>query len=223
MTLNVGTLTGRTFQVECFPGDTVGDVKGRIFEETGIAVESQILVWRERALADDMGTLGGYGVGDGSTLQLVLHMAGGPGPPLKLKKSTTKEEEVVLLLCKQNEDLYMLELRMREGESHQNAARQLYRLTSGRRRTSSLFRQFENQMEEGGFEGRLPLEVVPVVMVPRTKPVEDEEKEEVMVEDVEMGRVEGRELEESEVREEGASLKGMASDERLVGGEEWRV
>ncbi|KAJ3044084.1 hypothetical protein HDV00_003188 [Rhizophlyctis rosea] len=152
MTLNVGTLTGRTFQVEVYPTDTVGEVKMRIFEETGIAIESQILVFRERALADDEGAIGAYGVQSGCTLQLVLHMAGGPGPPLKIKKTAKDDDSVVLLLCKQNEDLYMLELRMRDGESRRSAARQLYRLTSGGGGVSEsdILREFDCEGVGGG-------------------------------------------------------------------------
>ncbi|KAJ3286615.1 switch-activating protein Sap1 [Borealophlyctis nickersoniae] len=151
MTVNVGTLTGKTFSVDVYPTDTVAEVKSRIYEEEGIPVESQILVFRERALADDNGPIGAYGVQSGSTLQLVLHMAGGPGPPMKLKKAAKDDDSVVLLLCKQNEDLYMLELHMRDGESRKNAARQLYRL-AGRRTDSELLREFGGDGQEWDLE-----------------------------------------------------------------------
>ncbi|KAJ3149696.1 hypothetical protein HDU86_006873 [Geranomyces michiganensis] len=75
-TLDVGTLTGR-FEMQVHAQDEVGDVKRRIQESEGIPIESQILVWREKALADDASPIGAYGIQDGSRLQLVLHMCTG--------------------------------------------------------------------------------------------------------------------------------------------------
>ncbi|KAI8917806.1 hypothetical protein DFJ77DRAFT_422679, partial [Powellomyces hirtus] len=75
-TLDIGTLTGR-FYIQVHAADEVGDVKRRIQESEGIPMESQILVWREKALADDSSPIGAFGIQDGSRLQLVLHMSTG--------------------------------------------------------------------------------------------------------------------------------------------------
>ncbi|RKO93813.1 ubiquitin-related domain-containing protein, partial [Blyttiomyces helicus] len=77
LTLNIGTLTGKTFPVQVMSSDTVGEVKWRIYEEEGIPVEAQILVFREKALVDDEATVGECGIRMGCTLQLVLQMMGG--------------------------------------------------------------------------------------------------------------------------------------------------
>ncbi|KAI9341269.1 ubiquitin-related domain-containing protein, partial [Zopfochytrium polystomum] len=75
--LEVGTITGRMFSVEVLPTDTVGDVKRRIEEEEAIPSEAQVLIFREKHLADDNVPVRQIGIQDGSRLQLTVEMAGG--------------------------------------------------------------------------------------------------------------------------------------------------
>ncbi|KAJ3153205.1 hypothetical protein HDU89_000834 [Geranomyces variabilis] len=126
-TLDVGTLTGR-FEIQVHAQDEVGDVKRRIQESEGIPIESQILVWREKALADDASPIGAYGIQDGSRLQLVLHMCTGPGPPMKMKEVAKDEDPVVLLLCKEDDDMYMLEFHMTDLKDRKPDHRRLLQL-----------------------------------------------------------------------------------------------
>ncbi|TPX61640.1 hypothetical protein PhCBS80983_g00944 [Powellomyces hirtus] len=126
-TLDIGTLTGR-FYIQVHAADEVGDVKRRIQESEGIPMESQILVWREKALADDSSPIGTFGIQDGSRLQLVLHMSTGPGPPMKMKQVIKDEDPVVLLLCKEDDDMYMLEFHMTDLKDKKPDRRRLLQL-----------------------------------------------------------------------------------------------
>ncbi|KAI8821107.1 ubiquitin-related domain-containing protein, partial [Fimicolochytrium jonesii] len=76
LTLNIGTLTGR-FSLQVHNADDVGDVKRRIQECEGIPMQSQILLWGDKALADDASPIAAFGIQDGSSLRLVLHMSSG--------------------------------------------------------------------------------------------------------------------------------------------------
>ncbi|KAI8909748.1 ubiquitin-related domain-containing protein [Gorgonomyces haynaldii] len=76
LNINVGTLTGRTFQLSVMSTDTIAEIKSRIQDEEGISAETQILVFREQELKDNA-QLFSLGVQDGSTIQLVVHMTGG--------------------------------------------------------------------------------------------------------------------------------------------------
>ncbi|KAJ3129342.1 hypothetical protein HK098_001754 [Nowakowskiella sp. JEL0407] len=129
ISLNIGTLTGKTFTVDVTSNDTIEDVKVLIFEELGIPVESQCLVFREKNLNDNRATISGLGLRTGASLQLVIQMAGGPGPPLKLKKNIKDESSIVLVLCKQNDDIYMLELHMKDGQPIQTGNKPIRLIT----------------------------------------------------------------------------------------------
>ena len=74
--INVGTITGKSFLVDVTKADTVRDVKKRIEEEESIPLESQILIYREKALADDA-AVQELGIEEGSRLQLLVNMTGG--------------------------------------------------------------------------------------------------------------------------------------------------
>ena len=76
ISLNVGTITGRSFLVGVLPTDTIGDIKRRIEREEAIPSESQILIFREKHLADHVNAREA-GFQDGSRLQLAVQMAGG--------------------------------------------------------------------------------------------------------------------------------------------------
>ncbi|KAI9209728.1 ubiquitin-related domain-containing protein, partial [Polychytrium aggregatum] len=73
----VGTLTGKTFTIPVISTDTIGEVKCRIYEEEGIPVGAQVLVWKEKELSDDNAMVCDYGLCSGATLQLTLQMSGG--------------------------------------------------------------------------------------------------------------------------------------------------
>ncbi|TPX64088.1 hypothetical protein SpCBS45565_g06137 [Spizellomyces sp. 'palustris'] len=127
LTLTIGTLTG-TFTIQVRATDAVEDVKRCIQDMEGIPVESQILLWRDKALADDRSVIGQFGIENGSKLQLLLHMSTGPGPPLKMKKVSKEYDSVVFFLCKEEEDVYMLELHMADIRDQRADTRKLLRL-----------------------------------------------------------------------------------------------
>ncbi|KAJ3184797.1 AN1-type zinc finger protein 4 [Gaertneriomyces sp. JEL0708] len=126
LTLNVATLTGG-FPLRVRPEDSVDDVKRIILEQHGIAVDSQILVWKERALTGG-NTLAEFGIRDGSSLQLVLHMSAGPGPPSKPRKLAKEDDSIIWLLCREDDDMYMLEFRMTEQDLERVHQRRLLEL-----------------------------------------------------------------------------------------------
>ena len=74
--LNVGTITGKSFSVDVLATDTVRDVKRRIEEEEDIPREAQILIFREKTLAD-AATVKDLGLQEGSKIQLAVQMTGG--------------------------------------------------------------------------------------------------------------------------------------------------
>jgi len=75
--LNIGTLTGKYFQIEAFWTDTIGDLKEIIQDKEGILKESQILIYQGKSLINDNYTLRDYNLQDGATLKLALQMSGG--------------------------------------------------------------------------------------------------------------------------------------------------
>nr|KAJ3422299.1 hypothetical protein HK105_000336 [Polyrhizophydium stewartii] len=131
ITVSVGTLTGKTFTLSIFTTNTVGELKYRIFEEEGIPVESQLLVFRDKHLTQDEALVGEFGIQSGSRIQLVLHMAGGPGPPIRTRSQIPEQDNVVFLLCKQNDEIFMLEVHMRQGKTPHTAAKHILRIAQG--------------------------------------------------------------------------------------------
>jgi hypothetical protein len=65
-------------------------------------------VFKDKQLSD-IDTVKSLGIVAGSTIKLVVTMSGGPG--LYVKK-TKADDPILLLLCRQNEELYMLEFHM---------------------------------------------------------------------------------------------------------------
>ncbi|KAI8854417.1 ubiquitin-related domain-containing protein [Chytridium lagenaria] len=76
ISLNVGLLTGKSFSVDVRLTDTVNDLKRRIEEEESIPRDSQVLIFREKPLANES-FIGDLGIREGSKLQLVVQMNGG--------------------------------------------------------------------------------------------------------------------------------------------------
>ncbi|KAJ3218852.1 hypothetical protein HDU67_003807 [Dinochytrium kinnereticum] len=129
ISLNVGLLTGKCFSVDIRLSDTVLDLKRRIEEEESIPKESQVLIFREKPLSNES-SIGGLGIKEGSKLQLVVQMNGGPGPPVRIKNNVKKDESILFLLCKQDQGLYMLELHVK-GETGSASPKNLLELADG--------------------------------------------------------------------------------------------
>ncbi|KAL7747689.1 hypothetical protein RI367_006978 [Sorochytrium milnesiophthora] len=125
ITLVVGTMTGNTFALNVAPHDTIRDVKLQIQRERSIPAQSQVLMYRERILHDyDM--VEACQLTNGSTLQLVLEMTVGHGfRPRSTGKSALPDNSVLLLLCKQDNELYVLEVTVKDGRCTEVRAQQL--------------------------------------------------------------------------------------------------
>ena len=61
----------------------------------------------------------------------------GPGSPLKSKKSISNDDSVLLLLCRQNDDLFMLEVHMKDEKDKQTAETHLLQFSEGSLGSSS--------------------------------------------------------------------------------------
>jgi len=75
MRLTIRTLTGRAIPIFVEAAATIDDVKNAIFEADRIPADQQRLICAGRRLADG-NTCAHYGIGDGSTLHLVLRLRG---------------------------------------------------------------------------------------------------------------------------------------------------
>ena len=75
MTINVKTLTGRTFQVSCDELNTIDDIKGFIQESEGIPARQQCLVFAGKQLEDGR-TLSDYNVQRDSIVYLIVRLRG---------------------------------------------------------------------------------------------------------------------------------------------------
>lgn len=135
---------GHSFSIKISSDKTICSLKEAIRDQENIPIEAIVLVFCERVLQNDNSSIKEYGIKDGSTLKLVLQMAGGkfilipgPGPPTKLKTPIKDEDSVVLLLCKQNEELYMLELHMNNFQQRRAAAAQFFKLAALRPTSST--------------------------------------------------------------------------------------
>eukprot|EP01136_Pigoraptor_vietnamica_P026444 Opistho-1_new@81521 len=97
MDVNINTLTGDGFSLRVSPYETVMSVKAKIQKQEGIPISQQHLVWRSVALEDDY-TLNDYSITDGATLQLVLHLRGGPINTRRITYEDTVLREVAELV-----------------------------------------------------------------------------------------------------------------------------
>ena len=73
MTIYVKTITAQTITLEVAPTATVDDVKSLVLKKEGYMVDMQRLIYVGKQLADGR-RLSDYGIGDGSTLFLVLRL-----------------------------------------------------------------------------------------------------------------------------------------------------
>lgn len=77
ITLNINTLTGKSFQIEAFLTDTIADLKEIIQDREGILKDSLILIYNNTTLTNENCSLRDYKLQDGATLKLALQMSGG--------------------------------------------------------------------------------------------------------------------------------------------------
>ncbi|CAM9486805.1 unnamed protein product [Chrysoparadoxa australica] len=78
MQLFVKTLTGKTVTVDVEPGDSIDTLKHKIQEKEGIPPEQQRLIFGGKQLQGADKTLADYEIEEGTTLNLVLRLRGGP-------------------------------------------------------------------------------------------------------------------------------------------------
>ncbi|KAJ3301456.1 switch-activating protein Sap1 [Kappamyces sp. JEL0829] len=138
ITITIGTIMGKMISVTLWDTDTVAALKDHIAGLEGIAPDSQMLVFCDTHLVDDQATLKSLSIQDQSSLQLILKMAGGllclltigPGPPIQMKRLPQEEDQVVFLLCKQNQELYVLEVHLKDGERPRTVTKHHLRLQS---------------------------------------------------------------------------------------------
>lgn len=81
ISLNITTLTGKSFGVDVSSESTISELKELISEQESIPMHSIVLVFCERVLKYDFYTIGEYGIVHGSNLKLVLQMKGGSALP----------------------------------------------------------------------------------------------------------------------------------------------
>jgi hypothetical protein len=113
MEITVQTIMGKDIHLNVKNNSTIKDIKLKLYQSEGIATENQQLVFRDQMLSD-IDSVKSLGLTDGSTIKLVVAMVGGPGIYAKKEKA---DDPVLLLLCHQNEELYMLELYMGEDKT----------------------------------------------------------------------------------------------------------
>lgn len=73
-------LTGRTYTLEVEPSDTIGTLKMKFEDKTGIPVAVQRHIYSGRFLEDDRRTLADFNISRDTTLHVVLRLRV-PGPP----------------------------------------------------------------------------------------------------------------------------------------------
>ena len=76
MQVQIKTLTGKTYDVDCEPSDTFADIKQRICETEGIPVDQQRMISKGRCCIDEV-TLKDFGIVKGDTIHLVLRLRPG--------------------------------------------------------------------------------------------------------------------------------------------------
>ena len=73
MQIFVRTLTGKTITLDVEPTDSIQNIKARIRDKEGIPPDLQRLYFMNIQLLDGK-TLANYGIGEGSTLHLLLRL-----------------------------------------------------------------------------------------------------------------------------------------------------
>ena len=76
MRLFVKTLTGKRFEIEVEPNDTIETVKMKIQDNEGIPPDQQVITYSYMRLEDDQKNLEDYGIKNEATITLALKMRG---------------------------------------------------------------------------------------------------------------------------------------------------
>jgi hypothetical protein len=142
--ININTITGRVFSMDVFPTETILQLKERICYAEGIPVDTQQLVYCGKHLKNDGQLIKELGMQEGSNLSLVIQMNGGPGPPI-LPTFQADEDQVIFLLCKQNQELFVLEVHLKDGQKPQTVTKHLLRVQSPLHGNSLLQRLESNE------------------------------------------------------------------------------
>ncbi|ORX83773.1 ubiquitin-like protein, partial [Anaeromyces robustus] len=147
--LNIGTLTGKYFQIEAFWTDTIADLKEIIQDKEGILKESQILIYQGKSLINDNYTLRDYNLKDGATLKLVLQMSGGPGAVGNVKKKKVCDT-VILLLCKKNNELLIFEINPNDDPTQSLIPKKVFQIDNKKQNSSYSLPEdnFKNRINE---------------------------------------------------------------------------
>jgi ubiquitin C len=89
----IKTLTGKTFEIEIGPDETISDLKNKIFDEQGTPFSLQRLIFSGSRL-DDHRTLSSYNIKSQDTVHLVLRLAPSGKPMVTVKTLTGKSFQV---------------------------------------------------------------------------------------------------------------------------------
>lgn len=132
ITLQINTLTGKTFTLFSFIHDDIARVKEQISVDQDLPVTAFHLIHKDRALDQLDKTLNDYGIISDCKITLIPALHSGIGaPPARLRQQQQREESAAffsalagtspnscMILCEQGEELYLLEVQLRDKEGN---------------------------------------------------------------------------------------------------------
>ncbi|KAJ1484832.1 ubiquitin-related domain-containing protein [Baffinella frigidus] len=86
------TPAGKTIVVQISGDEQIEDVKQRVAAVSGVPASEQRVLFGGRQLQDDA-TLGGAGVGDGATVQVLMRLRGGAAAKAKMEAEQKASKE----------------------------------------------------------------------------------------------------------------------------------